>query len=457
MTPAYRFGSFELCQTRRQLLKDGREVALIPRYFDLLVLLVERRREAVHRREIHSRVWSDVVVTDGAVSQGVRILRKVLGDDPKEPMFIRTVSRHGYQFVFPGVEEVSESGVQTAAASAPTLPNASSERQRSEAIEAALAVLLEPESGENGADRRRDAAETLHALGTTESLRRLDARSGHQAARALLRDARWDVAGAGEVPILGTPGALITMALLIRMRLRRALAVASQRWASAAGGGALAGLVSGAMGGLILEWGPGSTAGAGVPMVLACFGAVVGGLGAAGVGAGIEIGEVVARSSRQMAVVGLGALGGGLVGAAAHGMARLALEGIFGRDFSPLAGGLEGLALGMGAAFGYALSSPRPGGGLAAPTGRARLATILATGVGCALAGLLLAARGRFLGAMSLDLLAHSFPGSQVGLEPLARLLGEAQAGAITRHVVSAGEGLMFGAGLAWGVTRRPH
>jgi hypothetical protein len=58
---------------------------------------------------------------------------------------------------------------------------------------------------------------------------------------------------------------------------------------------------------------------------------------------------------------------------------------------------------------------------------------------------------------MSLDLLAHSFPGSQVGLAPLARLLGEAEPGLATRLVVSAGEGLLFGCGLAWGLTRRPR
>jgi DNA-binding winged helix-turn-helix (wHTH) protein len=43
------------------LLHGGWEVALIPRYFDLL-LLVERRGEAVSRREIFDAVWSDMVV-----------------------------------------------------------------------------------------------------------------------------------------------------------------------------------------------------------------------------------------------------------------------------------------------------------------------------------------------------------------------------------------------------------
>ena len=81
---------------------------LIPRYFDLLLLLIERRREAVHRREIFERVWGDVVVSESALSQAVRTIRRTLGDDPRDPRFIRTVSRHGYQFVLDVLEEDEE-------------------------------------------------------------------------------------------------------------------------------------------------------------------------------------------------------------------------------------------------------------------------------------------------------------------------------------------------------------
>src|SRR4051812_1254368 len=81
------------------------ERLLIPRYFDLLVFLIERRHEAVHRRDIFDRVGSDVVVSDSALSQAIRTIRRTLGDDSREPRFVRTVSRHGYRFVFPDVVE----------------------------------------------------------------------------------------------------------------------------------------------------------------------------------------------------------------------------------------------------------------------------------------------------------------------------------------------------------------
>ena len=56
---------------------------------------------------------------------------------------------------------------------------------------------------------------------------------------------------------------------------------------------------------------------------------------------------------------------------------------------------------------------------------------------------------------MSIDLMAHSFPGSQVRLEPLARLLGESHPGIWTRGVISGFEGFLFGVGLVWGLTGR--
>jgi DNA-binding winged helix-turn-helix (wHTH) protein len=101
----YRFGDFCVSPARRVLLRSGEELALIPRYLDLLILLLKRRHEAVHRREIFDTVWSDVVVSDGALSQAVRTLRRTLGDDSREPVYIRTVSRHGYRFAFERVVE----------------------------------------------------------------------------------------------------------------------------------------------------------------------------------------------------------------------------------------------------------------------------------------------------------------------------------------------------------------
>jgi DNA-binding winged helix-turn-helix (wHTH) protein len=445
----YRFGEFTLLPGQRVLLRRDRELPLIPRYLDLLILLIDRRHEAVHRREIFESVWSDVVVSDGALSQAIRTLRRTLGDDPREPVFIRTVSRHGYRFVFDGVVIDGDNPSLGGAA-------AEDEKPKGDSFESALARLLArgPEAEGPDGDDRREAAETLHILGTVEALRRLDERKGHEEARALLRDARWDVPGAGPVPLWGRTGGWKAMRILMGLRLGRAIRIVQSRWASASGGGAAAGLAAGFLGGVALclasqtSWR--------VPVALALIAAIIGGVGAAGVGAGLALAEALARSSRGLALVALGATGGALVGAIAHMLGRWTLEGLFGRELLDVGGGLEGLVIGGSCGLGYALATPRKGGGMAAPRGSRRIVTAALTGLACASGCVGLALMGGHSAGMSLDFIARSFQGSQVGLAPLARLLGEPSLGPLTRTALSAYEGAFFGFGLAWGLTRRP-
>lgn len=459
----YRFAGFTLSPGHRTLVRDGREVPIIPRYLDLLLLLVEKRHQAVHRHEIMDTVWSDVVVSEGALTQAVRALRRALDDDSREPVFIRTVARHGYQFIHPDVREDEDGGPLPAVPRAQpdfATPAAGADARTlgtegETALDETLARLLV--AGPIDGDERREAAERLHVLGTARALEKLDARPGHAAARALLRETRWDVAGAGPVPILGTPDPLRTAACLVWLRWRRAVRVAERRWTGAVAGAAAAGVFAGLIGGLALLLGPGSTAAGYVPIVLGLLGGALGGLGAAGVAAGLCAAEVLARSWRRTALVVLGGIGGGLVGGGAHLVAQWTIHGLFGRDLEPIVGSLEGIALGSATGLGYALATRGDGEGLAAPRGARRVGTAALAALLAGVVGIALAASGGHLGALSLDLMARSFPGSQVGLAPLARLLGENDAGALTRAAISAWEGLLFAAGTVYGLTRRPR
>ena len=452
----YRFASFTLSPRGRLLLRGGVEVPLIPRYFDLLVLLIERRQDAVHRREIFDAVWSDVVVSESALTQAVRTIRRALGDDPRDPQFIRTVSRHGYRFVCADTIEESESEVPIAIPAPPPAPT--SERTDERRREEALSVLLsEPGSEAEDEALRADAAEVLHQLGTADALASLDSRPGHERARAHLRDARWDVPGAAPVPLAGVPGGAKALAILFGLRLRRARRLAGERWLKAATGGALAGLVAGVAGGAVLWLGPGSVMTPTVPIVMGLLGMIVGGAAAAGVGAGLAAAEVLVRSWRRLSLTLLGAVAGGLAGAIGHLVAQWTIQGLFGRDMSPIGGGFEGLVIGGAVGLAYGWATPRPGGGMATPEGAARARVALLTGAAAAAAALSLAAAGSHLGAMSLDFMARSFPGSQVSFAPIARLLGESAPGVLTRIAIGAGEGFAFGAGLAFGLTHRPR
>ncbi len=442
----YLFSGFVVSPGRRALFHHGREVALIPRYFDLLVLLLARRHEAVHRRDIMDGVWRDVVVSDGALTQAIRTLRRALGDTSREPGFIRTISRHGYRFVHPDVRETDDDGPIAEDDRAAAGPAA-------DPMDAQLARILDEGLP---IEERHEAAEALHAIGTVEALRRLDRRPGHATARALLRDARWDVPGAGPVPLLGAPGAGAAILELLALRSRAAARLAGSRWAAASSGGACAGALAGCIGGLALRVAAGPRVPATIAVALALVGAAIGGLGAAGVGAGLAAAEAVARSFRGPALVVGGALGGGLVGALSHLLGRWTLEGVFGHELTAVGGGFEGIVLGAAAGLGYAVATPRPDGGMAAPRGRARLAAVLASAACGAAGAIAVTWAGGHLGGVSLDFMARQFQGSQVGLAPVAELFGESDLGPVTRTVLSAYEGAFFAAGLVAGLTRRP-
>jgi hypothetical protein len=202
--------------------------------------------------------------------------------------------------------------------------------------------------------------------------------------------------------------------------------------------------------------------GAGLPpgsllLGLAVVGALMGGLGAAGVGSGLAAAEALVRSWRTPALVVMGAVGGGLVGALARRLADALVEGIFAVPALDLAGGIEGAVIGAAAGFGYGLSTARPNGGMATPRGTSRLRVSLATGLACAVTAGLLCGGGFRLGAASLQSVVRGFPNSQVRFEGFAPLLGEEVVGRRTRAALGATEGLLFGAGLAAGLTRRPR
>jgi DNA-binding winged helix-turn-helix (wHTH) protein len=100
-----RFGDFVFHPDRRQLLRNGAEVHLTPKAFDLLRLLIERAPAVVPKAEIHTLLWPGTFVSDATLSGLVKELRRALGDDHGAAR-IRTAHRVG--FAFAGSTEASQ-------------------------------------------------------------------------------------------------------------------------------------------------------------------------------------------------------------------------------------------------------------------------------------------------------------------------------------------------------------
>jgi hypothetical protein len=82
----------------RQLLRDGSELHLSTKAFDLLCGLIEQRPKVMDKTELHSRIWPDTYVVDANLNVLVAEIRRVLADDARQPRFIRTVHGVGYAF-----------------------------------------------------------------------------------------------------------------------------------------------------------------------------------------------------------------------------------------------------------------------------------------------------------------------------------------------------------------------
>jgi DNA-binding winged helix-turn-helix (wHTH) protein len=332
--PRYRFSDFTLSTRKRLLIRNGQQLPLIPRYLDLLIFLIERRRDAVHRREIFDRVWSDVIVSDSALSQAIRTLRRTLGDDPREPRFIRTVSRHGYQFTYPDViEEPDEDGREPVAVPAPD-------------VERDLSAGLSAEAGTAKAEARSaNAEQTRQKIGA--SLTALMAGATRASAGAALAGATAGIAGGlllSVAPDNAAPLAIVPVLVLVGagagavgglgVGAGLAFAESSSRMRNAVGltiGAAAGGAAIGTAVQWLTRWSLAALVGLNLPIGGAFEGLVIG--AAAGIGYAIvrrHKGTPLRRSGRAAVVAafcGAGALalasaGRPLVGGTLHLIAR---------------------------------------------------------------------------------------------------------------------------------------
>lgn len=99
MAAAFRFDRFQLDPADRRLLDGDTAIDLNARYLDALTLLVCDAGKLVSKDRFLDEVWRGVPVTDEALTQCIKTLRRALGDDASRPRFIETVPKHGYRFI----------------------------------------------------------------------------------------------------------------------------------------------------------------------------------------------------------------------------------------------------------------------------------------------------------------------------------------------------------------------
>jgi transcriptional activator of cad operon len=131
-TKMLRVGDWCINPASGQISRNGETSRVEVRTMQLLVCLADHAGEVVSIDDLLDQVWSDVTVAPDSVYQAVTSLRRLLGDDPKQPTYIETVPRLGYRMVATVSPWTNQSVTQTGSeTNAQTGPSQSSFREQS--------------------------------------------------------------------------------------------------------------------------------------------------------------------------------------------------------------------------------------------------------------------------------------------------------------------------------------
>jgi DNA-binding winged helix-turn-helix (wHTH) protein/Tol biopolymer transport system component len=95
----FKFEDIEVREREFLLVKGGKTLPVEPKAFRVLLFLLRNPKRLVTKDEILNAVWNDCAVSDNSLTRSIATLRRVLGDDSREPRFIATVPTVGYRFL----------------------------------------------------------------------------------------------------------------------------------------------------------------------------------------------------------------------------------------------------------------------------------------------------------------------------------------------------------------------
>jgi len=133
-----RIGGWLADPAANRIDRDGVTVRIEPKAMEVLMALADRAGCVIGREELLQTVWPGVVVGDEALTQAVIKLRKALGDNPRAPSYIETISKRGYRLIAPvgGVEGPAPASAPASPAPAPV------RRRRLPAPSALIAIVI---------------------------------------------------------------------------------------------------------------------------------------------------------------------------------------------------------------------------------------------------------------------------------------------------------------------------
>lgn len=95
------FDRFQFDREQRRLLSDGVDLNLRPQVAEVLDQLLLAHPKPASKERLIETVWAGAFVSDQSIALCISELRKALGDDSRNPTYIRTLSKRGYQWIYP--------------------------------------------------------------------------------------------------------------------------------------------------------------------------------------------------------------------------------------------------------------------------------------------------------------------------------------------------------------------
>ena len=89
-----RFGAIEVDRSLHRIRRDGQNVSVQPKVFELLCYLIDNRDRVVSKDDIQNAVWPDTIVTESSLTRTVMKARRAIGDD--DQAIITNVHGVGY-------------------------------------------------------------------------------------------------------------------------------------------------------------------------------------------------------------------------------------------------------------------------------------------------------------------------------------------------------------------------
>jgi Tol biopolymer transport system component/DNA-binding winged helix-turn-helix (wHTH) protein len=95
----FTFADVEVREREFCIVKSGEVLPVEPKAFRVLIFLLRSPHRLISKDELLDAVWNDCAVSENSLTRSIAVLRRLLGDDTREPRYIATVPTVGYRFL----------------------------------------------------------------------------------------------------------------------------------------------------------------------------------------------------------------------------------------------------------------------------------------------------------------------------------------------------------------------